>query len=420
MRRPLLTAMGFILLVASVAMQPACSNGESKVSLWGKGKEADGAKSTRRQTERPKAERDVAEGQEIAEASDAEVEELAKQSEEHARKMAAAVDRSAAPPADAASKQTQPVAAAASPASGKPKSKAKPVEVKWIEQPTANVGNASVDDVPVEASSSPTVAAASPVQTKEKPITVSASPTVANTSSSALTRRDILMHLADDIRASDDPATVKTTRLAALALFDPALKPTPEDMAKLEPTQRAHVERLQKALGVIAERLEAGDPFMQPDQLAEDFRRALGEQPLRIRNLQLCRRVKGFGIYESFENSTFLAGREQPVIAYVEIENFHSEKNDTEYSVKLTQELTLYNESDGLAVWQQQPVEIVDRSRNERRDFFVVQLVKLPARLTVGKYRLKIRMTDTLGGSIDETSVPLQIVADPAMVMQKP
>ncbi|MCE9590443.1 MAG: hypothetical protein K8S99_07965 [Planctomycetes bacterium] len=356
-------------------------------------------------------------GEGKAEPMDPEVARLTRQSEEQARRVTEAMDRS---PADRDASAAAPTPAAAPTLKPTPKpTQAKPVAVKWIESSTSTAAT----PVPNTTKTQPTASAASNPATPNhaaaptKSVGVTPVRTAANVPSASLTRTDLLQRLAEDIRTGDDPQAVKTTRLAALSLFDPSLKPSSEDIAKLDATQRARIERLQKALAVVAERLAAGDPFMQPDQVSEEFRKALGEQPLRIRNMQLCRRVKGFGIYEAFDDAAFLAGREQPVIVYVELENFHSEKMDGgEYAVSLSQELTLYNESDGLAVWQEAPVEVVDRSRNERRDFFVVQLVKLPARLTVGKFRLKVRMTDKKGGSMDETSIPLRIVADPSMV----
>lgn len=335
------------------------------------------------------------------EIQDPEVARLTQESEGHARRMVDAIERSEA-------------ASARPPAS-------RPVDVKWIERPAVVAAPpptepATAEPVSVAANVVPEVQPAS-IEASEPVVSAKATPSASPT----LTRNELLRLIAHDIRASNAPDVVKATRLAALSLIDPTAHPSPEDMARLDVTQRTHVERLQKTFSVFAARLAANDPFLQPDKFAEDFRRALGEQPLRISNIQLCRRVKGFGIYEAFETPAFLSGREQPAIVYVELENFRSDKHSSgDYVVKLKQELTLYNESDGLAVWQQPAVDVVDQSRNERRDFFVVQLVKLPARLTVGKYRLKVRMTDTQGGSIDETSIPLQIVADPALVSGKP
>ena len=57
-----------------------------------------------------------------------------------------------------------------------------------------------------------------------------------------------------------------------------------------------------------------------------------------------------------------------------------------------------------------------DRSKNVRRDFFVVQRIDLPANLNVGKYLLKITIEDLVAQSTDQANIPIQIVADPNLV----
>ena len=141
------------------------------------------------------------------------------------------------------------------------------------------------------------------------------------------------------------------------------------------------------------------------------------DRPIRIKKVDLCQRVRGYGVYEPFESRVFLSGRSQAMIIYAELRNFSCKKtSDGRYQVQLSQEVVLYNESDGLAVWRQPTVDIIDESRNRRHDFFVVQMVRLPARLTVGKYLLKVRVTDSENGSLDESTIPIQIVADQSMV----
>jgi hypothetical protein len=140
---------------------------------------------------------------------------------------------------------------------------------------------------------------------------------------------------------------------------------------------------------------------------------------LHLKNVTLCTRVNGYGVYEPFNTSTFLAGVEHPAIIYAELENFAPEiGSDGQYTVRLTQQIVLYNQSDGLAIWRIRPTEIVDRSRNRRRDFFVVQLITLPARVGVGKYNLKITLTDQVGQTVDEAEMPIQVVADEKLLNQ--
>ena len=140
---------------------------------------------------------------------------------------------------------------------------------------------------------------------------------------------------------------------------------------------------------------------------------------MSIRAVKLCERVRGFGVYEELQSTSLLAGRDHPMVLYVEIDQFktvQSQGDTPVHQVKLSQEVVLYNESDGLAVWQLPAEQIVDESRNRRRDFYIVQPTRLPARLTVGKYILKVRVRDLHGGTRDEMSVPISIVADPALV----
>ncbi|MCG8403178.1 MAG: hypothetical protein MJA84_16535, partial [Firmicutes bacterium] len=62
------------------------------------------------------------------------------------------------------------------------------------------------------------------------------------------------------------------------------------------------------------------------------------------------------------------------------------------------------------------PVRITDVSRNVRRDFFLVQMIELPKRLTLGEFALKVRVTDEHGQTRDETTIPIEIVADQSLV----
>jgi hypothetical protein len=230
--------------------------------------------------------------------------------------------------------------------------------------------------------------------------------------------RDALLKLIRDrVKTNGDPAVAKAMSLAALALVDPSFKPDEKELAALPPTQRELVKQFLDLFATLAQQVQDGKSVDRA-ALVERMNAIVGEQPLSIRTIKLCDRVRGFGVYEELPGDTFLAGREQPMVVYVELDHFKSVKTGESHQVKLTQELVLYNESDGLAVWRQPEEQIVDESRNKRRDFYVVQPTRLPARLGVGKYVLKIRVRDVLGGTRDETSLPINVVADPALVKQ--
>ena len=149
----------------------------------------------------------------------------------------------------------------------------------------------------------------------------------------------------------------------------------------------------------------------QQSAMNDQITKLFGPAATRIGQIELCRNVSGYGVYEPFESTTFLAGVEQPLILYVELENFNSLFDGQQYRVRLSQEVALYTDADGLRVWHLPREEIVDVSRKKRRDFFTVQLLQLPARLGVGKYRLKVRIHDINARSFDELTVPINLVA---------
>ncbi len=238
-----------------------------------------------------------------------------------------------------------------------------------------------------------------------------------------LTREELLERLAERLAARGDGAAGSLRpylERAALAALDPRLELTEPDLARLSPESRRVVLAYQRAFTEMGQTL--GDSASADRESLASLAEMLDEQlradePLRIRKLELCRKVNGYGIYEPFDRKAFLAGREHPAIVYVELEHFRTKRqSDGKHRVQLKQEIVLYNESDGLAVWRQRPVSIVDESRNERRDFFVVQIIRLSDRLTVGKYLLKVTVTDEIGRSVDEATLPLRIVTDEALV----
>jgi hypothetical protein len=238
-----------------------------------------------------------------------------------------------------------------------------------------------------------------------------------------LSREELLERLAERLAARGDGAAGSLRpylERAALAALDPRLELTEPDLARLSPASKRVVLAYQRAFTEMGQTLgdSASADRASLASLAEMLDEQLrADEPLRIRKLELCRKVNGYGIYEPFERKAFLAGREHPAIVYVELEHFRTKRqSDGKHRVQLKQEIVLYNESDGLAVWRQRPVSIVDESRNERRDFFVVQIIRLSDRLTVGKYLLKVTVTDEIGRSVDEATLPLRIVTDEALV----
>lgn len=233
-------------------------------------------------------------------------------------------------------------------------------------------------------------------------------------------RKKLLSQLRRVIRSGGDDELDKAIATIGLSLADPNRILNEKDLEPLNPKHRTSIRQYHKILVALAEQLVTEDRQIDIDSVVDQMDEAFKDRPIRIKKVELCQRVRGYGVYEPFENHVFLSGREQPMIVYAELSNFHHQKNsESRYQVKLAQEVVLYNEADGLAVWRQPTVDIVDESRNRRHDFFVVQMIRLPARLSVGKYLMKVRITDSGSGSLDESTIPLQIVADQSMVTGK-
>ncbi|MEM7626789.1 MAG: hypothetical protein AAF333_14440 [Planctomycetota bacterium] len=283
-------------------------------------------------------------------------------------------------------------------------------EVAWLN------GQAAASAPPAVAQVRDIVAQASPGY---------APPPIASEQRLTLTRAELLEELAHQIKQSDDPELAKAVTAAALSLADPNRELDARLLEPLKPMQREAVERLQRlfvslhhsAADPAAARAAATGGLFDHKALNEALADAFGEAPISIVHADLCRSVAGYGVYEPMGSHNFLSGRANRAIVYVEVEDFVAAKIDNDQrEVKLTQELILYKESDGLAVWRHKPTQIVDVSRNRRRDFYVVQMITLPPRLGEGRYRLKVRLTDQHGDSVDETTLKVQVVADTGLL----
>ncbi|HET6247070.1 MAG TPA: hypothetical protein VFE47_05165 [Tepidisphaeraceae bacterium] len=136
---------------------------------------------------------------------------------------------------------------------------------------------------------------------------------------------------------------------------------------------------------------------------------------LSIPTVALCTDVKGFGVYEPLEPARFPAdGKDHRVIVYCEVENFSSQLDEQKrWETRMMQDVVLYTEQNGLEVWRDKTPgrPIVDYSRNRRHDFFIVKMIRLPANLTIGRYLLKVTVTDQEVNRVAENTVPVVIVA---------
>lgn len=170
-----------------------------------------------------------------------------------------------------------------------------------------------------------------------------------------------------------------------------------------------------------AESRGSADTLTLAGILASTAETLTGKAPVRISDARLCTKVESFGRFEPFTSNAFLAGRQHRVIVYVELDRFSSRPanqgdstagRDGNWVVELSQELELIHDADGRQQWYRPAQNVIDASRTRRRDFYLVNMIELPATLSVGSYSLKVIVRDKTTGSVDERVVPIQIIAD--------
>jgi hypothetical protein len=210
--------------------------------------------------------------------------------------------------------------------------------------------------------------------------------------------------------------------IAATTLVTPDRALATDALPGVTERERELLARMQEFFSRLGLKLaETGDPEVLVAEI-EALHHALAIQPrLVVAQASLCTRVEGFGDYDEFPRNeegryAFLAHSGQQAVVYVEIEDFTSELNEKgQWVTELSQQLVVISERDGIPVWREDWQAGVDFSRKRREDFFIVQVVTLPERLSVGRYNFKIRIRDDQSGAEAEAAIDFEMVADPRM-----
>ncbi len=194
-------------------------------------------------------------------------------------------------------------------------------------------------------------------------------------------------------------------------------------MANLSDRERQAVQSVRDLIdGLARDPAAASDPSRVAQMLAKSMDALASAQSVRVARAELCRKVEAFGRFTPFETNAFLAGQAHRVIIYTEAANFgyrdlgEDAKNGQRWAVELGQELQLYTGDGSMLAWRRPEQTVVEPSRNKRRDFFITQMVELPRTLTIGPYSLKVVLRDRVTGAKSEAIIPIQIVADQALV----
>lgn len=153
---------------------------------------------------------------------------------------------------------------------------------------------------------------------------------------------------------------------------------------------------------------DATDPHEGALAAVENLRQRLAEQAaLKVRAIRLASRVDGFGVLTPFDGPSLRPG--QWVIVYCELENLTSR---AEPAGLHRSELSLRAEVlgiDGRSVLVEEDKQVVDRSLNPRRDFFLARRLRLPADLAGGQYVVRVSVEDKLAGKVGESMLRFEV-----------
>jgi hypothetical protein len=171
-------------------------------------------------------------------------------------------------------------------------------------------------------------------------------------------------------------------------------------------------------------------PDERAEKIAELSDTLVETRPPRIRTASLCSRVTGFGQFVPLSTSKFQAGKPVRAIVYTEVTRFgHRPLSESStrpsganpsdrWAVELSQGLQLFHDADNVLAWSRPMETVIETSRNKRRDFFLVHEITLPSTLSIGAYKLKVRLKDGVTGHQDEYIISFEVVADPALASE--
>ncbi|GEM_PF-5960704 len=247
---------------------------------------------------------------------------------------------------------------------------------------------------------------------------------VANTTPPVLKMADLIAPLKSQLamQAADSNSPLREHLVAAsLLMLDGQRRTDAASIADLTDREREVLTAYQDFYTRVGESLRTGagvDAVVkQTGEIASTLNSA-GQ--LRIADFRLCSRIVNFGLYDEIASYKFPAMRPTPLLTYVEIEGFKSVPGgDGKFVTRVRHELELYTERDGELVyaWPAAPAE--DICGKVRHDFFLPRQIQLPSNLTMGRYRLKVRIVDEQSQNQAESVVAFSIIAGGDVAVQK-
>jgi len=209
--------------------------------------------------------------------------------------------------------------------------------------------------------------------------------------------------------------------VASLLMLDGQKRVDPATLYDLTDREREVLKAYQDHFVRLGEAMRAGGGAEAAAKDARELASSLhSEDRLRIAEFRLCKRIVNFGLFEEIESYKFAAMRPTPLLTYVEIDGFKAVPGgDGKYITRVRHELELYTERDGELVYAWPSVPAEDVCGKVRRDFFLPRQIQLPSNLTMGRYRLKVRIVDEQSQHQAESVISLSIVAGGDVAVKK-
>jgi len=200
---------------------------------------------------------------------------------------------------------------------------------------------------------------------------------------------------------SDPPLPVVLARSGEPDGPPKSAKPHVSSPAKLPPVQHASSESPGKKTGPPPER----SPEHPPSSLVPSKRDA--DSHLDVANLQLCRKVTGFGSFEPLAQTTVKPG--QQVLLYCEMTGLRYDATDAGFISRLSARVELRATDNETVIWEQEPGIARDVCPRVRHDYYVTYRLTFPRSLPAGRHRLRVVQTDLAANRSASAEIPLNI-----------
>ncbi|MFO0900016.1 MAG: hypothetical protein U0836_21500 [Pirellulales bacterium] len=135
----------------------------------------------------------------------------------------------------------------------------------------------------------------------------------------------------------------------------------------------------------------------------------LGQQGLLdVRSAAFCSRVDSYGIYKRLNTGPDEFRPGQETLLYAEVENFSSEARSEGFHTSLASRYEIANDRGEIVARHEFP-PLEEICANQRRDFFIQHHMQVPKGLPVGRYRLRLVLTDVHARKQGEALLPFAI-----------